>query len=182
MAKNLVGLVARFNKPETLLKAVKSVKIKGYKKFDAHTPYAVHGLDDAMGLKPSVLGWIAAVGALGGGLSIFALQAYTSAVDYKIVVSGKPLLSFQAFVPITFEITILGAAIFTVLGMFALNQLPMLYHPLFHSDVIAQTGDDVFAISIDAKDPMFDSSETADTLKSLGADFVEHVYEGEESE
>lgn len=182
MEKNLVGLVARFDKPGVLIDAVKEVKHLGFTKFDAHTPYAVHGLDEAMGLKPSILGWLAAFGALGGGVSIFALQAYTSAFDYKLVVSGKPLLSFQAFVPITFEITILGAAIFTVFGMFALNKLPQLYHPLFYSEIISKVGDDAFAISIDATDPMFDSEKIEATFKRLGASEIEKVIEGDENE
>lgn len=175
MEGNLVGLVARFQDHEVLLKAVHEMRRSGYKKFDVHTPYPIHGMDEAMGLRPSILGWLAAIGALGAGTTAILLQWWTSAVDYKIVVSGKPLFSYQAFVPITFELTILGAALFIVFGMFVLNKLPMLYHELFHSRLLQTSGVDGMIISISSRDRIFSIDKTTSDLKNFGALEIETV-------
>lgn len=179
MSNRTVGIVASFKNHELLIKAVNEVRCKGYTQFDVHTPYPIHGMDQAMGLKPSILGWLAALGAIGAGSSALLLQWWTSAVDYKITVSGKPYFSYQAFVPITFELTILGAALVTVFGMFALNKLPMWYHDLFHSRLLTEVGTDKMVISISQQDKLFSLEQTQAELKRWGADEIE-VVEAEE--
>ena len=112
------GILARFETPRTLLKAAEKARDSGYKSFDCHTPYPVHGLDDAMGLKRSILGYIVGVGALGGALLGLALQWFASTYDYAIVISGKPYFSWQAYMIITFVTMVLGGALSSLLGMF----------------------------------------------------------------
>ena len=128
------GILARFETPKTLLEAAEKVRDTGYKKFDCHTPYPVHGLDDAMGLKRSVLGYIVGAGALGGACLGLALQWFASTYDYAIVISGKPYFSWQAYMIITFVMMVLGGALASLLGMFHLNRMPTFYNPLFNSE------------------------------------------------
>ena len=111
MSSQIYGLLARFESPEDLMKAAVKVRDKGFQKFDCHTPYPVHGMDDAMGLKRSILGYIVGVGAVGGATVGMLLQWYVSTVDYPIVISGKPLFSWQAYMIITFVLMVLGGAL-----------------------------------------------------------------------
>ncbi len=170
-----VGILAEFENPSELLKAAAKIRDAGYKKFDCHTPFPVHGLDAAMGIKHSKLGWIVLCGGITGFLVAITMQWWMSAVDYRVVVSGKPLFSFQAFVPITFELTILFSAFATVFGMLALNVLPQFHHPIFYSDSIARATDDAFFLSISAGDPRFRADETRTLLESIGGCNVEYL-------
>ena len=113
--------------------------------------------------------------ALGGALAGVGLQGWVSTTAYPLVISGKPFFSWPAFVPITFELAVLGGAVGAVFGMFALNQLPTLWHPLFHSQRFERASDDGFFISIESWDPKFDATATAELLRRLGADHVELV-------
>ena len=112
--QKIAMLLAEFSNPRELLKAAGEVRDAGYKCFDCHSPFPVHGMDAAMGMKASKLGWVVAGGGFAGTCTAVTMQWWMSAVDYKIVTSGKPLFSFQAFVPIIFELTILFSAFFTV--------------------------------------------------------------------
>lgn len=177
--KKTYGIIASFEGPADLLHAAEKVRDAGYKKFDCHSPFPIHGMDEAMGLKPSPLGFIAAVGSLCVGGFAVLMQWWCSTIGYPIVTSGKPLFSFQAFVSITFELCILGAALFTVFGMFALNRLPTLYHPLFNSKRMETSGDDGFLLSIEAADPKFQLQQTQDLLKNAGGKNIEIIEEQE---
>ena len=115
------GVLARFDGPASLLEACERVREAGYTRWDAHTPFPVHGLDRAMGLRPSVLPWIVLVLGLGGAAGAMTLQWWVSAVAYPLVISGKPFFSWQAFVPVTFEVGVLLAAIGAVFGMLGLS-------------------------------------------------------------
>ena len=128
-----------------------------------------------MGLKRSILPLIIFVAAMLGAVGALALQGWTSAVDYPLVISGKPLFSWQAFVPIIFELAVLCGALAAVFGMLGLNQLPTLYHPLFASRAFEKASDDGFFISIEAWDPKFDVDRNATFLRELGATHVEVV-------
>jgi molybdopterin-containing oxidoreductase family membrane subunit len=139
---------------------------------DRHSPFPIHGMDDAMGLKRSPLGWIVGLLALGGGLGLLGLQWWSSSIAYPLVISGKPLFSFQAYVPVTFAGAVICAAFAATFGMLMLNQLPRLHHPVFHSDKFDATNDGFF-ISIEAGDPKFDPDKTADFLKSIGVTDLE---------
>jgi hypothetical protein len=174
---NLFGLLAEFETAPAVHRACERVRDAGYTRWDAHAPFAVHGLDKAMGLKRSRLPFIALAAGLGGAGAAMLLQWFISAVDYPLVISGKPFFSWPSFVPVTFEFGVLMAAIGAVLGMLLLNRLPQLYHPLFHSRRFERATDDRFFISIEARDPRFDRLKTAEFLKELGAVHVEPITE-----
>lgn len=168
-------MLARFAGPREIYGACQKVREAGYTKWDAHTPFPVHGLERAMGLKASKLPWIVLVLGLGGAAGAMLFQWWVSAVAYPLVISGKPLFSWPAFVPVTFEVGILCGALGAVVGMLALNQLPTLYHPLFNSKKFDRVTDDQFFISIESWDPKFDAEETSELLRRIGAIEVELV-------
>lgn len=167
------GVLAEFGSAREIYHACEKVRDKGFKHWDAHTPFPVHGLDKAMGLKPSVLPWIVLVMSLSGLVVGFGLQTWVHVFEYPLVISGKPLFSWPAFIPVTFELTVLFGAFGAVFGMLGLNKLPQLYHAVFHSSRFARATDDKFFISIEATDPQFDATATQTFLKSVGAVHVE---------
>jgi hypothetical protein len=169
------GLLAEFTSVAGLVRACEQVRDAGFTRWDAHTPFPVHGLDRAMGLKPSRLPWAVLAGALAGASGGMLLQWWVAVVAYPLIVSGKPLFSYPAFVPITFELAVLGGVLGGLLTMLHLNRLPALYHPLFRSTTFERVSDDRFFISIEAADPRFDLEETRVWLASLGAASVEAV-------
>ena len=173
-SSEVFGVLAEFDGPKSLFHACEKVRDAGYKDFDAYTPFPVHGLDKAMGLKASIIPWIVLVtGLLGASFGMW-LQWWTSAVDYPLIISGKPLFSWQAFIPVTFEVGILFGALGAVIGMLVLNKLPMYYHPTFHSELFSRgVTDDKFFIGIEAKDEKFDQTRTVDMLRKLGATQIE---------
>ena len=172
----LYGLLAEFDTPKALYQACELVRDAGYKKWDSHSPFPVHGIEKAMGMKPSVLPWIVAVMAIIGGVSGFGLQAWINLEAYPMVISAKPYLSWPAFIPVTFELTVLLGAFGAVFGMFGLNKLPQLYHALFNSERFARATDDKFFISIEASDPQFAPNATRALLQKAGALHVEEVH------
>ena len=167
------GLVAEFETPSALFHACEQVRDAGFRRWDAHTPFPVHGLDRAMGLGRSPLPWIVLAGALVGGASGFALQTWVHAWAYPLVISGKPLFAWPAYVPVTFELSVLGGALGAVLGMLALNRLPRHHHPVFSSAAFERASDDRFFISVDAGDPRFEPRAAAALLGDAGATRVE---------
>ena len=169
------GILAEFATPTDLYHAGERVRDAGFTRWDAHTPFPVHGLETAMGLRRSPLPWIVLATGLFGAALGFGLQWWVHAVAYPLVISGKPFFAWPAFIPITFELGILFASLGAVLGMLGLNQLPMLHHPLFRSRVFERVSDDAFFISIESWDPRFDPSATRNLLESLGARSVELV-------
>jgi hypothetical protein len=171
----LFGLLAEFATPAELYHACERVRDEGFTRWDAHTPFPVHGLEHAMGLRRSPLPWIVLATGLAGAAVGFGLQWWVHASAYPLVISGKPYFAWPAYIPITFEVSVLFAALGAVLGMLALNRLPMHYHPLFRSKVFERVTDDAFFISIESWDPRFDSSGTRTLLESLGARNVELV-------
>jgi hypothetical protein len=163
------GLLAEFQTPAQLYQACEAVRDAGFSRWDAHTPFPVHGLDKAMGLKRSLLPWIVLVMALGGAAAGFALQTWVHSIEYPSVISGKPFFAWPAYIPVTFELGVLGGALGAVLGMFHLNRLPRHHHPVFASSAFERASDDRFFISIEALDPRFDTSGTPDLLRRAGA-------------
>jgi hypothetical protein len=168
------GVLARFDSPTSLLKAAEKLRDAGYKKFDCHSPFPIHGMDDAMGLRRSPLGWIVGLLALIGGSGLLALQWWTSSVDYPLVISGKPFFSFQAYVPVTFAGAVLLGAFAATFGMLMLNRLPRLFHPVFYSNRF-NAGDDGFFVSIESDDSLFDANKTSAFLESIGGKQVEKL-------
>ena len=173
--EGLYGLLAEFEDAATLHHACEEVRDAGYTRWDAHTPYPVHGLDRAMGLRRSKLPYLVLASGLTFAAGGFALQTWVHSIEYPLVISGKPHFTWPAYVPVTFELGVLGGALAAVFGMFALAGLARLYHPLFHSERFVRASDDRFFISIEAADPRFHPEATALLLERAGATAVERV-------
>ncbi len=171
----LAGWLAEFDSAESLLKAARGVHAAGIKKFDCHSPFPIHGMDKAMGMKRSPIGYIVGVMGTIGLFGALGLQYWTSAVDYPVVISGKPFFSYQAFVPVTFALTVLLSAFGAFFGMLHLNRMPRLNHPLFNSEKFSRVFDGGFFVSIEADDSVADESKVRDLLNSLGAVSIEEV-------
>ena len=171
------GLLAQFETPYDVYHACERVRDAGYKRWDAHTPFPVHGLDKAMGLQRSKLPFIVLAAGLSGAIIAFLGQWWVHDSAYRLVFAGKPFFSWPAFVPVTFEVMVLFSAFATVLGMLGLNKLPQLYHPLFRSRRFERATDDKFFISIEATDALYDAETTAAFLRRIGATHVELVEE-----
>lgn len=169
------AIIAQFSSPATLIGAAKKVRDAGYSSFDCHSPFPIHGMDDAMGLGRSPVGFIVGGMAILGAAIGFSLQTWVATSAYPLVISGKPLFSWQAFIIITFALFVLFGAFGAVIGMLRLNKLPQFHHPLFYSDMLAKASDDGFLVSIDASDPKFDEERTRAFLESIGAQTVEIV-------
>lgn len=169
------GALAEFATPGALLEASRRVREAGYREFDAHSPFPVHGLERAMGLKRSRVPLFVLVLGLGGAAGGMVLQWWVSASAYPLVISGKPFFSWPAFVPIMFECGVLGGALGAVFGFLALSRLPRHHHPLFASAAFERMSDDRFFLSVEARDPRFDRRATVDLLAELGASRVELV-------
>ncbi len=176
-AKKPQMILAEFDGPEPLLAAARKVREEGYERFDCHSPFPIHGMDRAMGQKRSGLGFIVGFFALVGLIGAILLQWYASAVAYRLVISGKPFFSYQAYVPVTFALAVLLAAIFSVFGMMALNGLPRLNHPLFSSRRFEKVSDNGFFISVEGTDSKFDPEKTSSFLHAIGAGEIEVVEE-----
>ncbi|NOZ08656.1 MAG: DUF3341 domain-containing protein [FCB group bacterium] len=173
--QTLYGFLAEFSTPGDLLQAAEKVRDAGYQKFDCHTPFPVHGLDDAMGMPRTKLGYVIGLFALLGAIGGFWLQAWTSTVGYPMVIAGKPYFSWQAFIIVTFGLMVLAGAFSALFGMFHFNRLPRLHHPLFNSENFKRATDDGFFISIEAQDTRFNPAETRTFLTKIGAKNVEAI-------
>jgi hypothetical protein len=163
----IYGVMAEFKTPMELLEAVERASAEGYRRIEAYTPMPVEGLADALGYKTTRVPLVTLVGGILGGLGGYAMQYWIAAVDYPQNVGGRPLNSWPAFIPVTFELTILGAALAAVLGMLALNGLPMPYHPVFHVPRFALATRDRFFLCIESRDQRFDRVGTRRFLESL---------------
>jgi hypothetical protein len=175
--EQVYGLLAEFSDPGALLHAAEAVRENGYSHFDTHSPFPIHGMDRAMGLGNSKVGFFSFGGAVTGLAVGYLLQWWTSAVDYPINISGKPFFAVEPSVPIMFELTILFGALGAVAGMLALNGLPRPYNPLFYSERFERVTDDAFFLHIAASDANFDETDTANLLRKAGALNVELVQD-----
>jgi Protein of unknown function (DUF3341) len=176
-------VLAEFDSAHDVLHAAEKVRAAGYSRWDTHTPFPVHGMDQAMGLGDSKVGWIVIVMALTGLSIAFAMMHWMNGVDYPLVVGDKPggaPGTLPSMVPIMFELTVLLSAFGAVLGMFHLNRLPRHHHALFESERFRQASDDRFFISIEADDPRFDVDKTRALLQGAHATHVEVIEEEEE--
>ncbi|MBN1447678.1 MAG: DUF3341 domain-containing protein [Bacteroidetes bacterium] len=173
--KQTAGISGLFHDPDAVLKAAAELRRAGYRRFDFHTPYPLHGLDDAMGVERTILPWISLAGGVIGAAVALHLQWWTGAVDYPLIIGGKPLFALPPSIPITFELTVLLCAIATVVGMFALNGLPRWYSRWQNDDHFLRSTDDAFVVTVDAEDGHYHPEKTRVLLESLGAEHVRIV-------
>jgi Protein of unknown function (DUF3341) len=162
----IYGVMAEFDNPTDAVNAARAAYEAGYRRMDAFSPYPVEALSEAIGFEKNRLPLIVLVGGIVGCVGGYLMQYYLNAVDYPLNVGGKPLHSWPAFIPITFETTVLGAALAAIFGMLALNGLPEPYHPVFNAPNFALATRDHFFVLIEARDPKFDRAVTTDFLRS----------------
>ncbi len=175
--KILYGYSAIFDKPDDVLKAAKTIAENGYEKYDVNSPYPLHGMNKAMKLKPSKLGYVALVVGLSGALAAILTLWWMSAIDYPIIYGGKPYFSFPAYIPVVFEVTVLSASIATVLTMlFVFFKFPNNSHPLQGTEYIKKVSSDKYGIIILADDKKFNEEEIKKIFKELNASVVEPIY------
>ena len=187
----LFGIIAEFDDVTTVTAAARACREAGYRRFDVHSPFPIHGIDEAIGIRPTILPWIVLACGLAGLVGGLALCLFTMATEidlpgpgladnmigYPFLISGKPFASLPAFIPVVFETTILLSAFGAVFGMFLLNKLPLLSHPLFRSDRFRRATDDRFFLAVEARDGKFDPHRTAAFLREHGASTTELVEE-----
>lgn len=171
----IYGVMAEFDNPEMLRDGAERAHAAGYRRMDAYSPFPVEGLAEVIGFKRTHLPLIVLIGGILGGIGGFYLQYWSSVIDYPLIVGGKPYNSWPAFIPVTFETTILGAALAAVLGMLGLNGLPMPYHPVFNVERFALASRDRFFLCIEAADPKFDLDNTVEFLRSLNPSSIHEV-------
>ena len=171
----LHGLLAEFESPDELLHAAERTHADGYRRLDAYTPFPIEGLSEAIGFHKNYLPLLVLIGGFAGAIAGFGLQYWFNAFDYPLNIGGRPFNSWPSFIPVTFEMTILVAAFTTVLGMLALNGLPMPYHPVFNVPRFALATRDRFFLLVEAADPRFDRETTRGFLEGLGAKEVSDV-------
>lgn len=174
---NTYGIIAEFLTPADLMHAAEKVRDTGFRKWDVFTPFPVHGMDKAMGLKNSKVGWFSFLGGVTGFTSGMVMIWWMNALDYPILIGGKPMFSpFSAFPP-SYELTILFGAFGALGGMLLLNRLPRLHHPLLKHRRFAYASHDRFYLVIETTDPKYSENETRRLLESLGSRHIELVEE-----
>jgi hypothetical protein len=184
----IYGIMAEFDSIPAVFEAAQKCRDHGFSKWDVYAPVPIHGIDEAMGLKPSRIAYCMGAGALTGLTIAFMIQWWFSSGShlsgpanvlsgYRIITDGKPYFAWEQAVPIMFELTVLIAAFATIGGMLLLNGLPRLYHPLFKKDRFLRVSDDRLVIAVEARDPKFDQDETRAFLESIGGHTIELVEE-----
>ncbi len=175
--KRIYAVTGIFEKPDEIIHAAEKVAYEGYRNYDIHTPYPVHGMDKAMRLPPSTMGYFALVLGLTGAAVALFFMWITTAYEYPLVIGGKPFYSLPALIPITFEVSVLSATIGTVISMlFIFFKLPNNSHPLHDTKFMKQVSSDKFGVCIEAKDKFFETEKVKSFLLSLGAKEVEEIY------
>lgn len=186
----IYAMLAEYSDVDTVMRGARAMRDAGYQRFDVHSPFPIHGIDDAIGIKPTILPWIVLLCGLTGMIGGLVLAIHTMGYGlipqewlpvhlegYGYLISGKPLNSGPAWIPVVFECTILLSAFGAVFGMFLLNKLPLLYEPLFKHERFRRATSDRFFIVVQARDGRFDLDETRRLLQEHGATAVEVVEE-----
>jgi Protein of unknown function (DUF3341) len=163
----IYGLIAEFDTPTELVNAAERTRLAGYRDFDAYSPIPIEELSEAMGMRRTRLPLIVLIGGICGGLAGYGLEYWSSVIEYPMNVGGRPFHSWPQFIPVTFETTVLGAALAAFVGMWALNGLPQPYHPVFNVPAFERASRDRFFIVIEARDARFDLTATKQFLQGL---------------
>jgi len=171
------GIVAEFSSSEALKAACRKVRDAGYKKTDAHTPFPLEGLNEALGLRDKWVPFIMLVAGFIGAVSGYTLAFWAMGISLPLNIAGKPTNSWPLFIPPTFEMTVLTSAIVGVVSMFALNGLPQPYHSVFNTPNFERASTDRYFLSIESRDPLYDEAQTLAFMQTLGADNVSVVEE-----
>ena len=171
----IYGLMAEFETPDALVQAARRAFQEGYRRMDAYTPFPVEDLAEAIGFPRSRVALVVLIGGIIGCLGGFYLQYWVHVIDYPVIVGGRPLNSWPAFIPVTFELTILLAALSAFFGVLILNGLPMPYHPVFNVEQFEMASRNRFFLCVEAADPKFEIGKTRRFLEGLGAQGVYEV-------
>jgi Protein of unknown function (DUF3341) len=163
----LHGIIAEFSTPEELLRAAQETYREGYRKIDAYSPYAVEGVAEAIGFHKTRIPLVVLLGGILGALTAYGMEWYSAAISYPLNVGGRPLHSWPSFIPITFELTVLFAALAGLIGMLAMNGLPRPYHPVFNAPEFKLASQTRFFLCIEAEDSLFDPRLTCEFLVTL---------------
>ena len=175
-APTIYGLMAEFENPTTLVRAAEVARLAGYRNMDAYSPIPIEELSEALGLRRTRLPVLVLLGGLLGGAGGYGLEYWSQAIAYPMNIGGRPYHSWPHFIPVTFETTVLGAALAAFVGMWALNKLPQPYHPVFNVPSFARRAShDRFYLVIEAVDPRFDRHSTRKFLEGLHAAGVYEV-------
>lgn len=171
----LHGIMAEYPEAEALIAGIRKVRGQGYTKLEAYTPFPVEGLTEELGQPKTKIQWMILVGAICGGLGGFGLQTWTTTMAYPLNYGARPYFSWPAYIPVTFELTVLAAAFTAVIGMIVLNGLPQPYHPVFNVREFDAASKDKFFLVIEAEDPKFNAEAVKTALKGSGATSVHEV-------
>jgi len=174
---HIYGVIGEFEKPDQLVHAAAKIREAGYRHYESYSPFPVEGLPEAMGMKRNLVPLITLIGGLVGGLGGFVFQYWVNVYAYPMNIAVRPLNSWPAFIPVTFELTILCASISAVFGMLALNKLPQPHHPIFNAHRFSHASQDRFFVCIQARDKKFNLAETARFLQGLAAQHVSEVHD-----
>jgi hypothetical protein len=169
------GLMAEFDSAQELVAAAHKAHAEGYKKLDAYSPFPVEGLAEAIGFYKNRVSLVVLIGGLIGGISAYSLQYWVAVITYPTNVAGRPFHSWPSFIIVTFELTILFGGLSAVIGMLALNGLPLPYHPVFNVPEFAKASDNKFFLVVEASDPNYDPSKTRSFLSGLGPRMIAEV-------
>ena len=180
--KTLFGLGAEFSSAAALLEAAKKIYAHGFRKWDVYSPFPIHGMDHAMGFKRSRVSLFSLIGGFTGLTTGFVLIYYTSALNYPLIVQGKPYFALEPSLPIFFELTILLTAFGTILGLLLLTLLPRLHHPVFNWDRFQRATDDGFFLVLEVADPKFDPTASRQLLQGMGGTHITEIYQDPEED
>jgi ActD protein len=173
--KGAWGLVAEFRSADDLVRGAREVREAGYTKWDAHAPFPVHGLDEAMGLRKTILPWLVLGAGATGCVLAYLMQWWMNGVNYRLIIGGKPFNSIPSDIPVIFEVTVLLASLTAFFAMLGLNKLPEFAHPLFKNASFRRATSHAFFISVEAVDPRFDAERTERLLRDAGSTRVEWI-------
>jgi len=177
---SLFGLGAEFSSARALLEAAKKIHSLGFRKWDVYSPFPIHGMDHAMGFRRSRVSLFSLIGGCTGLSVAFILIYYTSAINYPLIVQGKPYFALEPSLPIFFELTILLTAFGTVLGLLLLTLLPRLHHPVFNWDRFQRATDDGFFLVLESTDPRFDTISSRQLLQGIGGLHITEIFQDPE--